>query len=88
MKVTKNQAEMINSIAFSEYTLVNGAHPQHPDDINWVWAGCVIESAEDKGTFTSLVNAGLARHNGHSGKDACVTLTEDGFLAFQSFHNR
>lgn len=87
MQVTIKQANMINAIAFSEYTPVNGDHPESLDQIDWIWADCVIESAEDKGTFTSLVNAGLAKHNGHSGSDACVTLTEKGFAVFQSFYN-
>ena len=87
MQVTIKQAHMINAIAFSEFTPVNGDHPNSLEDIDWVWADAIIENQEDKGTFTSLVNAGLAEHNGHSGRDACVTLTEKGFAVFQSFYN-
>jgi len=87
MQVTINQANMINAIAFSEFTPVNGAHPANLDEIDWVWADVVIENQEDKGTFTSLVNAGLAQHNGQKGQDAMVTLTPKGFAVFESFYN-
>lgn len=87
MALTMNQANMINTIAYSEYQPLNGDHPDSFDQTDWVWANCVIESAADKGTFTSLVNAGLAEHNGHEGEDACVRLTERGFKVFQSFYD-
>lgn len=87
MALTINQANMINAIAFSEFTPVNGDHPGSLADIDWVWADDIIQTAADKGTFTSLVNAGLAKHNGHEGRDACVTLTEKGFSVFESFYN-
>jgi hypothetical protein len=87
MALTINQANMINSIAFSEYQPVNGEQPESFDQTDWIWADCVIETSADKGTFTSLVNEGLAEHNGHKGQDACVRLTERGFKVFQAFYD-
>ena len=81
---TKLQASLLTSIARSEFTAVNSAEPETLDDIGWVWANCVIETAEDKGVFTSLVNAGFARHSGNKGRDACVTLTQAGFDAYKA----
>jgi hypothetical protein len=87
MALTINQANMINAIAFSEYQPLNGDEPMKFDDTDWIWANCIIETSADKGTFTSLVNAGLAQHNGHNGDDACIRLTEDGFKVFRGFYD-
>jgi len=81
---TPLQTEMIKAIATSEFTEVNGAEPTSVSDIGWVWADMIIDNAQDKGVFTSLVNAGLAEHSGNKGRDACVTLTEAGFQVYKS----
>ena len=81
---TALQAQMLKTIARNEFTAVNGREPESVDDIYWVWANCVIETAEDKGVFASLVNAGLAEHDGRKGRDACVTLKQAGFEAYKS----
>lgn len=75
---------MIKNIATNDMTMTNGATPVTLDDIGWVWADCVLESKEDRGTFTSLVNAGLARHDGSKGREACVTLTQAGLDLFKT----
>ena len=68
-------------------SIVNGSVHESLDDIGWVWADCVIETVADRGTFTSLVNAGFVAHNGHGGRDSCVTLTAAGFTEYQRiFH--
>ena len=82
--MTNLQAAMLRKIARSEFTTVNGAEPAALEDVDWVWANVIVEDAEDKGVFTSLVNAGLAEHSGHKGRDAAVTLTEAGFAAYKS----
>ena len=82
--MTPKQAAMIRKIARNDFTPVNGSEPESLSDIDWVWADTVIEDAEDKGAFTSLVNAGLAEHNGHKGRDSCVTLTQAGFDAYKA----
>lgn len=81
---TDLQAQMIKAIATSEFTEVNGAVPKQRSDIGWVWADCIIENSQDKGVFTSLINAGLAEHCGNKGRDAGVTLTEAGFEVYKS----
>jgi hypothetical protein len=81
MTITTNQVNLINAIAFSEFQPVNGAKPEKFEDTDWVWADCIIETNADKGTFTSLVNAGLAQHTG-KGRDAGVRLTKAGFDVF------
>jgi hypothetical protein len=80
---TALQNDLIDAIAHSEFQPTNGGTPKTFEDTDWVWAEFIIQTAEDKGVFTSLVNAGLAQHNGHKGNDACVRLTEAGFEAFQ-----
>ena len=87
MALTINQANMINAIAFSEFQPLNGGEPEKFEDTDWIWAEFIIETSSDKGTFTSLVNAGLVEHNGHDDQDACVRLTERGFQVFRSFYN-
>lgn len=84
LEVTPLQAAMIKLIARNEFTKLNGGEPEKHGDIGWVWASSVIEDAQDKGVFTSLVNAGLAEHCGNKGRDACVTLTVAGFKAYKN----
>lgn len=82
MTVTTLQAEMIRRIARNEMTPINGAEPETAEDTE-TWASEVIETAEDKGVFTSLVNAGLAMHRG-SKRDASVRLTAAGLAVYRS----
>lgn len=86
--MTPLQFDMLKNIARNDHTPVNGAEPKTIDDVSWVWADCVIETVQDKGVFTSLVNAGLAKHSGHKGRDACVTLTQAGFDAYKAAQAR
>lgn len=83
-QVTKLEAAMIKKIARSEFTEINGGVPNSVQDIGWVWGDMIIEDSEDKGVFSSLVKKGLANHSGNKGRDACVTLTEEGFKVFQT----
>lgn len=82
---TELQTKMIRKIALNEFQPnLNGAMPSEFSQLDWVWADEVIENAADKGTFTSLINAGLAEHDGNEGRDACVRLTQSGYAAFVS----
>jgi hypothetical protein len=83
---TERQAQMLKEIALSDYTTVNGDEPATLEEIGWVWANCIIYNAQDKGTFTSLVNAGLAKHSGGPKEDACVDLTPAGFAAYKALN--
>ena len=83
---TPLQQAMLRKIAQSEYTGVNGTMPQNAEETE-TWADTIIETAEDKGVFTSLKNAGLVWHSGEK-KDAGVGLTEEGFRLYQSIEER
>ena len=76
---------MIDNIVHSEYQPFGGrGEPESFDQLNWVWAEFIIECAQDKGTFTSLVNAGLAEHDGAGGKEAAVRITRAGFDVYKA----
>lgn len=79
---TPLQAAMLRKIARNELTPVNGAEPQDRTEAE-TFADCVIESAEDKGVFTSLLNANLVWHSG-TGRDAVVGLTDAGFTFYKA----
>lgn len=83
---TPLQQDMIYKIARSDYTSVNGAVPKNAADTE-TWADTIIETAEDKGVFTSLKNAGLVWHSGEK-KDAGVGLTDEGFVLYQAIEER
>jgi hypothetical protein len=80
---TELQNKMLSKIAECEFQPTNGSAPASFSELDWVWADVIIEDAEDKGVFTSLVNAGLAEHSGNRGRDAGVRLTEAGFNAYR-----
>jgi 6-phosphogluconolactonase/glucosamine-6-phosphate isomerase/deaminase len=80
---TELQTKMIRAIARNQYQPTGGGEPASFDDLDWVWADSVIVTPSDKGTFTSLMNAGLVEHSGHGEEDECVRLTEAGFDAYK-----
>lgn len=79
---TPLQNTMLKAIARSELTCINGAEPSAAQE-TVTWANCVIETAADKGVFTSLLNAGLVWHEGN-GRDAQVGLTDAGLAAYKA----
>lgn len=81
MPVTPLQAKMLVKIAESEFNNMDGGVPVELEDVGSIWADVIIENAEDKGTFTSLMNAGLAGRAG-KGRDTVVWLTQAGFDAY------
>jgi len=78
--MTDLQMLMIRKIATSEYTPVNGDTPRTAKETE-TWRDTIIETPEDKGVFTSLLNAGLVWSSGRA-HDAGCGLTEAGFAAF------
>lgn len=74
--VTTLQADMLNAISKSEFNAVEGNIPDTVGD-STTWAEMIIETAQDKGVFTSLLNAGLVFHF-PNGKDSTVQLSEKG----------
>lgn len=85
MNVTELERKMIAKIALNEFTYVNGEYPETLADIYWVWANMVIETSADKGVFSSLVKKNIAKHDGGTGRDACVSLTQEGLDLFKTF---
>lgn len=80
--MTPLQQALIIKISESEMTPVNGAIPKSADEAT-TWADCVIETAEDKGVFTSLLTSGLVYHTGGPKRDAAVGLTQAGFEQYK-----
>lgn len=76
------QTAMLNKIARSEFSEMNGGYPNNNSDVGSIWADVIIEDSEDKGVFTSMLNAGLVAHGG-KGRDATVWLTDAGFAEWQ-----
>lgn len=81
LKVTDLQAAMILKIASSEYNGVDGEKLEEASD-SQTWADCIIESAQDKGVFTSLLNSEMVYHI-PDGRDSVVGLTEKGFKCWK-----
>ena len=84
MNITELELSIIDKIAYSDFTNINGAEPKDINDIGWVWANCIIESKSDGGVFSSLLKKGLVKHTGFGDDDDAVTLTESGFKVFQN----
>jgi hypothetical protein len=85
-EVTELQAAMIKKIARDEMTCLNGGEPSNVAETE-TWANGVIETPQDKGVFTSLLNAGLVWHQKEidHGQDASfLGLTEAGFTVYKS----
>ena len=80
--LTALQTKMINDIARSEFTVVNGAVPSCLDDVGKVWTDCIIETKADRGVWTSLLNAGLICGSG--GRDGGTGFTQAGWEAYQT----
>lgn len=77
--LTSLQQQMIKKIATDYLNQANGS-PECADDTS-TYADGIIETAQDKGVFTSLLNAGLVDHEG-TGRDAYCGLTEEGWQAY------
>jgi len=78
---TELQTKMIVAIAESEYNGVDGNIPETKEDA-YTWAEMIIETSQDKGVFTSMLNAELVWHY-QDGKDSTCGLTEKGFSEYQ-----
>jgi hypothetical protein len=90
-KPTELQYNLLVKIAESDYTGFNGnveALLEANDAYDTTtWAFSVIETAQDKGTFTSLLNADLVWHIS-DGKDSTVGLTEKGLVVLREFYKK
>lgn len=81
-KVTALQFDMLNKIATSPYNENDGMYLNSASE-SATWANCIIETAQDKGVFTSLLNAGMVYHIA-DGQDSLAGLTEAGFQAWKA----
>jgi len=87
--MTTLQNAMIMKIAENDFTVANGDTPKSLEDIGQVWADMVIETAQDKGVFTSLMNAGYVTHTSFLSSSSCtksdstLSLTEKGFEEYK-----
>ena len=82
--MTHLQDLMLTKIARSDYTTINNKEPTTLDEVGAVWADVIIEDAEDKGVFTSLLNSGHVLYNRYKDKrDNTVELTQAGFDAYK-----
>ena len=79
--MTDLQVKMIKKIALNEYTPINGTIPKVAEDAS-TWQEMIVESPQDKGVFTSLLNARMVWSSGR-GKDAECGLTDKGLSEFQ-----
>ena len=79
---TELQKQMLNKIARDEMTAINGAEPENASETH-TWADGIIETHQDQGVFTSLLNAELVWHSGQD-RDAGCGLTDDGFTAYKN----
>ena len=85
--LTTLQTAMLNKIARSEFSRVNGGYPETLDDVGEVWANCTLQTKADGGVFTTLAALGLvdiykaprARRD-----ESTVWLTETGFAAYKA----
>lgn len=89
--LTTLQIAMLNKIARSEFSRINGGYPETLDDVGEVWANCTLQTKADGGVFTTLAALGLvdiykaprnARRGGND--DSTVWLTETGFAAYKA----
>lgn len=79
--ITPLQAEMIKAIARSEFTQINGREPDSPNETE-TWTDEIVNTAQEKGVWASLFNAGLI--TGMGGAGGFTRLTQKGFDAYKS----
>ena len=82
--VTALQEQMLAKIILNDFTPLNGNEPEDYSEVEPTWADMVIDTQQDKGTFTSLVNAGMAFHEG-KGRDAIIGVTQKGYDAYKTY---
>lgn len=78
---TELQAAMIVAIAENECGPTNG-HPTCTEECN-TWSNMIVESAQDKGVVTSLINAGLVTvQTDPDPRESAIALTEAGYAEY------
>ena len=82
--LTTLQATMLKQIAESEHNQFNGGIPKTLSDVGQIWTRTIVKTIQDKGTFTSLINAGLVWSYWAGTSDAVIQLSPEGFEAYKS----
>ena len=88
-KPTELQLKLLSKIVEDDYTSFNGnakalLESNDPNE-STTWASSILETAQDKGTFTSLLNADLVWHTSE-GRESKVGLTKTGFEVVKEFY--
>ena len=88
-KPTELQFNLLSKIVEDDYTNFNGnvkalLESNDPNE-STTWASSILETAQDKGTFISLLNANLVWHTSE-GRDSTVGLTKTGFEVVKEFY--
>lgn len=88
-KPTELQLKLMFKIIEDDYTEFNGNAKaileSNDENETTTWASSILETAQDKGTFTSLLNADLVWHTSE-GRDSKVGLTKTGFEVVKEFY--
>ena len=66
---------VLNNIARSEYSALNGAEPKTREEIDFVWANCVADSKPEKKALAELLENQYVTADNGKGADSCVTLS-------------
>ena len=88
--LTALQSTLMTKLVESDYTQFNGnverlLESNSPHD-SATWAQMIIETAQEKGVFTSLLKADLVWHVGE-GREALAGLTEKGFEVMKKLYS-
>lgn len=73
---------ILNNIARSDYSAVNGAEPKTREEIDFVWANVVAESKPEKKALADLLENQYVSADNGKGADSCVTLSVIGWDAW------
>ena len=79
-KVTELQYAMLCKIIEDDYTSSNGNAVEALKEGSYgcyTYVNQIIESSQDRGTATSLINAGLVKRHNAGTREDCIWLTDD-----------
>ena len=98
--ITDKEFALLDEIAHSDYTAVNGATPEHLDDVGgvWFWADELAGSCETNklgvaALVGSLTEKGLVKTymvsaaERRSGDEDAIWMTQAGFDAWKAVHD-
>jgi hypothetical protein len=90
-KPTELQYNLLVKMLEDDFTNFNGdakalLESNDPNE-STTWASGVLETAQDKGTFTSLLNADLVWHTSE-GRESKVGFTASGFEIMKEFYGK